>query len=419
MFRISLCIVAVVGAVTSASIAHAQDEPEQALSLQEAVNLALQAQDPTVTRFAERASALDERAVADSQLPDPKLRLGLMNWPTNSFRYTQEPMTQIQVGVKQAFPRGKTLSYTRQRREAEARAARAQLGLQQSQIVLDTRTAWLELYYWLGARGKVAASRQAVSELVEVATSVYASGRQTSQDVFRAELELSLLDDRMVDVERRIEIARADLSRLTGAAAAKQFLPTSFSLRMPAPREILAERLAYHPSVDVEDARIDARDRDIDIARQQYKPGWSVDVGYGARGADRADFASVGVAVDLPFFTGKRQDRRVAAAKRDRQAARLERDARILELTRRLDRTHADWVRQGERIELYQQVVTVRAAGTTEAALGAYRAGVSDFAELIRSRLAELDADLKLLRLIVDRGQAQAHLMYLDGGNHE
>jgi len=63
--------------------------------------------------------------------------------------------------------------------------------------------------------------------------------------------------------------------------------------------------------------------------------------------------------------------------------------------------------------------VTSRATNSTEAALNAYRSGVSDFAELIRSRLAELDVELKLLRLTVDRGQAQAKLLYLQGEGDE
>ncbi len=390
------------------------------LGIEEAVTIAIEANDPTVTRFEARAAALEERAVADSQLADPKLSLGLLNWPTNSFRYTQEPMTRVQVGVKQAFPRGRTLSLKRQRRQAEAGAERAKSDLQLRKIALDTRTAWLELYYWLGGRGRVEASRQAVAELVEVTTSVYATGRRVSQDVLRAELELSLLDDRLINVDRRMAMARANLVRLIGQGAAANVLPdTGFRLPLPLPRETLLRRLAQHPSVSVEEAHIRIRNRDIDLARQQYKPGWTVNAGYGARGGQRADFASVGIAIDLPFFTGKRQDRGLAAAKRERQAAQLQRDARLLELRRLLDRGYADWQRLGSRVELYERAVTVRAVETTKAALGAYRSGVSDFAELIRSRLAELDADLRLLRLRVDRGQAQAQLLYLQGEDHE
>lgn len=390
------------------------------LGIQEAVTIAIEANDPTVTFFEEKAAALEERAVADSQLADPRLSVGLLNWPVDSFRFTQESMTRVQVGLKQAFPRGQTLSLRRQRRQAEATAERAKLDLQLREIALDTRMAWLELHYWLGARGRVKASRQAVAELVEVTTSVYATGRRVSQDVLRAELELSILDDRIVNVERRIAMARADLARLVGQPAALRVSSDAASrLPVPLPRESLRRELARHPSVGLEDAHIRVRNRDIDLARQQYKPGWTIDVGYGGRGGGRADFASVGIAIDLPFFTGRRQDRGLAAAKRERQAARLARDARLLELNKLLERSYADWQRAGERVELYERAVTVRAVETTKAALGAYRSGVSDFAELIRSRLAELDADLTLLRLRADRGQVQAQLLYVQGEDHE
>jgi outer membrane protein TolC len=404
---------ALAGVVAFGSPGWSAPEP---LSLDEAVTIALAADDPTVVRFEERAAAFDEQAIADSQLSDPKLRFRFNNFPVNSFRLGQEPMTQIQLGLQQAFPRGKTLSLTRKRREAQARAERAKERLQERNIVLDTRTTWLELFYWLGARQKVADSRQAVSELLKVATAIFATGRQTSQDVQRAELELSLLDDRLVNVDRRIEMARADLSRLVGEAPARRPLTPSLPvLQMPPAKLALRDALVRHPMVAVDDAMIEARKRDIDIAGEQYKPGWAVDANYGLRSAGRADFATLGVAIDLPFFTGKRQDRTLAAAKRNHQASRLDRDARLLELNKSLERTYADWRRLGERVTLYKKVVINRASGTTQAALGAYRSGVSDFAELIRSRLAELDADLTLLRLQVNRAQAQARLLYLNG----
>ncbi|MFQ5534536.1 MAG: TolC family protein [Sphingomonadales bacterium] len=412
MFRILIAIVsALPGVVTSTAV-----RALEPLSLEDAVSIAISARDPTVTRFEERAAALDERAVSDSQLPDPKLRFELRNFPVDTFRLGQEPMTQIQVGLQQTFERGKTLAFTREQREAEAKAERAGLVLRERDIVLETRTTWLELFYWLGARTKVAESRQAVSELVEVATAIFATGRETSQDILRAELELSILDDRMVDVERQIEMARVGLARLIGWEPAQGPLQPSLPvLARPSPPDAVRDLLPRHPSVSIEDARIEARAREIDIARQQYKPGWSVNAGYGVRGGGRTDFATVGVSLDLPVFTGKRQDRKVAAAQRDRQAARLERDARLLDLNRVLDRTHADWSRLGDRVRLYRQVVIERAAETTDAALAAYRSGVSDFAELVRARLAELDAELTLLRLEVQRAQAQAQLLYFEG----
>ncbi len=98
----------------SSPVVAASDEH---LSLADAERIALGA-DPGVARFRALADGLRERAVADAQLPDPKLKLGLMNFPTDTFDRTQEPMTQVQVGAVQAFPRGDSLALSGQRTRA-------------------------------------------------------------------------------------------------------------------------------------------------------------------------------------------------------------------------------------------------------------------------------------------------------------
>ncbi|MFN3231334.1 MAG: TolC family protein [Alphaproteobacteria bacterium] len=410
-FRPAAVAVALAAILTSPSYA----DSDQPLDLHEAVSIAMDANDPTVQRFTERAAALEDRAVADSQLPDPQLRFGLANWPVDSFDFEQEPMTQIQVGLRQQFPSGSTRSLTGDRRRAEAREQIFGKRLQELQIALDVRNTWLELYYWLGARDSVEESREAVAELVEVIEAQFATGLQSNQDLLRAELELSLVDDRAVDVDRQIETLRADLFRLVGAPASRPLPDILPVLPVPPVQDTLVEGLVGHPAVKIEDARITAQNRDIDLANEQYKPAWSLDAGYGVRGGGRADFASLMVVVDLPFFTANRQDKRVAAATRNREAARFDRSAKLLEMKRVADRTRAEWHRLSDRIDLYEDVVINRAGANAEAALDGYQNRVADFAELVRSRLAEIEAALKLRRLKVDHAKAQARLLFLAG----
>lgn len=386
------------------------------LGLDEAVRLAIEAVDPTLARFDESAAALDHRAVADSRLPDPQVRVGVMNLPVDTFLYGQEAMTKLEVGVQQAFPKGSSLAEKRKRRAAEARKERTAKSVRALEIERDVRRAWLDLYFWSNARGVVQESHAAVSDLVSVVRSFYATGRQTSQDVLRAELELSLLDDRLLEVERQIEMYRADLARFIGPAAAAR--ETSAVLPQAADLPALAsmiDAVPRHPAIRVQDARISVRDAEIALARQQYKPGWSVEAAYGARGGNRPDLATVMLRFDLPIFTKNRQDRRLSAARRDRQAARLDREGGILEMSRKLRRAYADWQRLGQRVRLFEEDVLTRASGNSRAALDGYRNKTSDFSELIRSRLSELNLELSLIRLRADRAGAEAELIYLQG----
>ena len=76
-------------------------------------------------------------------------------------------------------------------------------------VLAATRIAWLDLYYWSKARELVRESRPFFDDLATITRSLYAVGRRNQQDVLRAELELSRLDDRLIDIERQQLRARA------------------------------------------------------------------------------------------------------------------------------------------------------------------------------------------------------------------
>jgi len=426
MNRIFLAIVTLLWAATATFAADtaAQNQPgfqildrasDRSLTLDQAVALALASDDPYLLEPGEKAGAYDERGIADAQLPDPKLRFTFANWPTNSFSYTQEPMTQIQLGVSQAFPKGDTLKYRREQRQAQAKGARFNQDLRRREIILDTRMKWLDLYYWQNAAGKVKESRQAVAELIEVIEAIYATGRETSQDILRARLELSLLDDQLLEINRQASMVRANLSRRIGNAAEQALAASLPAMRHPSELSVLVDLIQYHPAAQMRSAAVEANDKLVSIAGEQHKPGWAVNVGYGARGSDRADFATVGVVMDVPLFTKNRQDKQLSAAKKTRQATRFSLDSVRLDLLQRLQASYANWQRLQERVALYQSVVLLRAKETTEASLTSYQSGVTDFPELVRARLAQLNTELKLQRLQADRLMAQAQLLFLEG----
>lgn len=390
------------------------------LDIDETLRLAL-ADDPVIAARQARSQAHSDNAVADGQLPDPTLKTGLYNLPLDDFELDEEPTTQLRLGLVQSFPRGRTRHFRRERSEWLAASEAAAAESAELQLVRDVRNSFLELYYQVLAERIVTDARELFAQLVDITRSHYASGRVSQQDVLRSSLELSRLDDRRTQIRTAAEHSRAELAKWIGDAA---LLPVSTMFpelpSLPA-KPVIEDALTEHPVIRQEMSKLEAENRAVRIAREQYKPGWSAGLEYRKRfgddpdGSDRADMMAAMVSLDLPLFPKNRQDRRLAASLQQAGAIQLSLDDRLRELQRMLESDYASWQRLGERLQLYESQLQQEAAANAQASLKAYQSGVTEFSTLMRARITDLDVQLEALRIRVDRARAQSSLLYLAG----
>ena len=391
------------------------------LSLPEAEKIAL-SQDPLVSGLQSSAMALSERAIADNTLPDPKIKLGMMNLPTDTYNREQEAMTQVQFGIQQMFPRGDTLAIKSRRTSIMSQGVRSCASDRELQVLRDVRKNWLEIYYWAQAGAIVKESRSLFNQLVSITRSHYATGKRTQQDVIRAVLELGLLDDRTVNIRSREDQQRAMLMKWVGENKSRLPLSTAFpDLPVSAGKPELLARIDQHPRLRLRDSIVSTREAGVDLARQAYKPSWLVDVTYGKRdgnnndGSERADLASAMLMFDVPLFTSKRQDKRLAASQHELAATIHERDDVRLTMISKLEQVSVDWAGLEERVKNYEELLTPQARANADAALRAYQSDQGDFTTLMKARITELETRLNALRVKVNYAKAQSELLYLAG----
>ncbi|MBT8111827.1 MAG: TolC family protein [Gammaproteobacteria bacterium] len=399
---------------------NAPAQQRSALTLAEAEDLALAAE-PGQQAMRAKAAALEARAVTAGQLPDPKLRIGLNNFPIESGGFRTEGMTHAAIGLQQAFPAGKTRSIGMRQFGQLAAEMNQNAEARGRNVLTATRSAWLELYYWARARDLVSESRPIFDDLATVTRSLYSVGRKSQQDVLRAELELSRLQDRLIDIERQRSGAQAALGEWIGRDAARHV-----ALKLPGwdqlpPLDALEDMLLQHPVLKAADAQIKARSEGVDLANERSRPGWALDLGYSYRegllptGEPRSDFISLGVTVDLPFFRKKSVDSTLSAALQERSAAMSAREQTARALRSQLAAEHARWRDLTRRLSLYQTRILGQSRDHAEASLLAYQSDRGDFADVMRASVDYLDTRIEHIRLQVERAQSYAVLANLGG----
>ena len=408
-------------AVLSTALFSMQSQAQQVMSLQEAEKHALK-RDAKIMALHKNEQALREDAIADQTLPDPQIKLGMLNFPTDTFLRTQEPMTQIQVGIQQKIPRGDSLGLKSTRTNLLADIQGKNIEGRKRDVLYRLRKIWFEVYYWHQAEKVVGINKNIFKQLVNISQTHYASGRSNQQDVTQAQFELGKLDDRLLRIKDMQEKNRAMLFKWIGDKYSNRSLSTSWPHMQDVPALMdIKESLYTHPVLLVEDAKVDVAETSMALARESYKPELMLDISYGfrdgfnANGTERSDFASAMIKMDVPLFTGKRQDKRVAASQQRVFAAKDMKQEKLRELQQMLDQTYASWSRLSQRLEHFRRVLLPIAKENMQAAQNAYQSDTTSFATLMRSQSNELETELQSLRLQVDFAKTQAGLFYLAG----
>lgn len=177
------------------------------------------------------------------------------------------------------------------------------------------------------------------------------------------------------------------------------------------------EYLASHPAILALKKKIEATDIGIDLAKQKYKPAWGLNASYGLRGTapsgdNRSDFLSLGVSFDVPLFTKNRQDKELEAAVAKSSAVQTQEWLLLRKFISAFETSKAQLFRLNERQKLYDDLLLPQMHEQAEASLTAYTNDDGDFAEVVRSRIAELNAQIDALSIAVDRQKTIVKLNY-------
>lgn len=397
-------------AVAWTALGHAQP-----LTLDDAVR-AGEVQSPRLSAQRHALGAAEQQTGRASELPDPKLRLGIENLPVSGedrFRYDRDFMTTRTLGVMQEFPSSAKREARGARAERMRDVERTALVSQRAIVHREVASAWLELHFAARAR---AAHERLIAQLQgqsEASVAGVVRGRQSAAESFMLRGAVEQGRDRLLDLERIVERARAALAAFLGEEAKRPLAAAPDFERLAHPREALLKQLADHPQLRILDTKEDLARAEVALARASRKGDWSLEVGYGYRKPAFDNMLTVMVAIDLPWQAERRQDRDIAS-----RLAELEQARALREEARRMNEAElrgwlADYDAGTRRIERYRTVVVPLARDRMEAALAAYRGGRGELAALLDAQRAVVDTEIALIGIEAERAKAWAALNYL------
>lgn len=391
------------------------------LSFTQALRLAEQ-NAPLLTARQARLEAAREDAGRAAALPDPRLTVGLSNWPVtgpDAFDLRADEMTTQEIGLMQEFPA---------RAKRRARQALADAGVAQAQAMSlverntvrqAAATAWIELWSAQQGREALTALREPADVAARTARARLAGGSGTAADALAAKSAALLLESRIDAAEAAVQAAQAGLSRWLPPQDALPVAqgPAPELMELPAGEADPMAAIARHAALLPWTSQQAVAEAQLDAALAGKRPDWSLGVTYGRRdrapdGMPRSDMLMLEISVGLPLFTRNRQDRDIAARRAELGAVAAEREDARRAQRESVRRALATWQGLRRQLQRQQHDVLPLARDRARAALAGY-AGGGDLQPWLDARRDEIEQHLEQARLQGELGRAWAALAYL------
>ncbi|MEJ5999286.1 TolC family protein [Paucibacter soli] len=381
------------------------------------------AQSPELAAMRLEADAAAQRVQPAGALPDPVLRVELMD--VNNYGTDRSPsllpwkVGETKYTLMQTLPGWGKRELRREQADAQAREAEARAAATWAELAMRIKSSYAELARAAGSAGLTRELLALSARLEQAAQLRYASGLAGQQDALRAQLEQTAMRGEllMFQAEQRQLLARLNSLLARPADTPLTDTPTLPPLPALGPSDAaaLAERArAGNPLLRAEQARLAAaRKGEALVHNSNRYPDVSVGISPSQMGSRLSTWGLM-VELNLPLQQGaRRSQEREAAAMAEAARARSEALANQLlgELAGRLAALEA--ARQSEQLIARQMLPQADLA--LQSALAGYESGKAEFAMLLEALGQIRRGRLALLKTQVEARMALAEIERLLG----
>jgi outer membrane protein, heavy metal efflux system len=420
--KLRLCLAAAICLGRAA----AQDHKFEALKLDQLIEDALK-RNPEILAAQKKYEAARQRPSQVSSLPDPMFSPG---WNSNGNPLPgaglgRETTSNIGFSVTQEipYPGKQRLRADVARKEADALLAEFQ-GVELS-VISRLKQAFFRLHHYYAAREVLERDRAVLKSLLSATQARYSTGKAAQQDVFKAQLQISLTDNKLLQLDRERHVREAEINSLLN-------LPSNTPL--PKPEEphfgAVPETLVDLQTAARERSPVRVRDQKmtekaetaLNLARKDYYPDYAISGGYYNMGG-LPPFYSFRADIRIPLYFRSKQRAAVTEQAMTAAQARHEYEAAGLALDLRIADDYAQADTAYHVVEAYRTAILPQARLTVESSLASYESGTVDFMSVLSNQTAALEYEMDLHEQMLNYHLAVVRLeeatgMDLMGGGH-
>ncbi len=364
-----------------------------------------------------RWDMLRQRTAQAGSLDDPMVMFRIQNaLVTDPLTFDKDPMTGKVIGISQQIPFAGKRALKHQSAQQEAEAERWQYEERRLELARMIKENYYRLYYVDQALPIVARNLQVLDDLIRFTETMYGVGKALQQDVLKAQVERSKMEDMQIALGQQRRSLAALLNSLLYRPVENELAVMQDVAIAPllASVETLADLAQNNrPLIKRLAAQVEKGKTGQALAQKEYYPDFNLAFEYMQRdpvGEEPGDdMYSLGVSFNLPI-NRQRRHAMVAEAMAETNMASHELDMLRNTIRQNIADSLARLERNRRMAELYRSAVIPQARGALDAAMAAYRVGKGDFMNVIDSQLALFNYERQYYEAVAEHQMVLAQL---------
>lgn len=379
---------------------------------------------PRLKLLEEKYNASVSRIEINSNLTDPVLTLGLTNLPTNSFSFTQEPMTGKIIGLSQAFPFPGKLKTVAEVNKKDAEIVVNEIADARNEIRKDLSSHYWELVFTRKAIQIAGESKRLLKDIAEVVRTNYSVSNASQQNILKVELEITNITDRIEELKNKenslTAMINAQLLKSSISYVPTDELPDIRYLRLTDTELDSLARLHRPFLMGILTAK-EKSARMEDLAGYDYYPNFNLSLQYSFRdkisrtNTPLDDFFTVMLGISLPLNYGGKNSAKVEEAKAMQNMYDGQYQLSLQMLSSSFGSSVSKLNSLQQRIKLIEEALLPQARQTYAASLSGYQVAQIDFINVIDAQNRLYQIETNLYRLKTDYLKEKSELEFLTG----
>lgn len=353
---------------------------EDRLDLKTLVRLALE-RNPRIRTLQHLAEAQKFKIKPEGALPDPIVGFSFKNMGIDRLTIGEEMMSGLGFSISQMIPFPGKLRLKSEIASSRALQADENLKAAKLALVRQTKELYARLFYYHKSVDLLKKKMDILSDASKIAEVKLTLGKGLQSDIFKAQVEISALEEMILTMEQMIKSTQAEIN-------AQLDLPAENSLGIPVEipfyelpgnlSELQEEAARSSPVLRESEFMIQESRREIEMAKKEFYPNFMIQAGKDFKGR-LPDMYEVMIGVEIPLYYKRKQADLLEGALAKLDSSKTSYSSLKNEVGFAISDSFIGAKTSENLIKLYKEKIIPQAALALESSLASYQVDKVDF----------------------------------------